>query len=229
MRRATLVLLLLATARPALAQQAFTVGPVTAQPGTVVGRARSRSPPAPATAARPVPFTIVHGAAAGPGARAHRRHARHGVRADRRAAAPARDDRSGDARRHGHHGARRQHAVVPRPHDLLLAGRRQEPESRVSGQRRRHAVRADRRDADHARGDRARHPRRRPALRRRQRVAAAVLRTGSRPAIRRWPRPAARWRSRSASITSSSTTRGRPIRRRRSISRTRRSRAASRR
>jgi predicted deacylase len=42
-------------------------------------------------------------------------------------------DRSGDATRHGDHGARRQHALVSRPHGVLLAGRRPESESRVPG------------------------------------------------------------------------------------------------
>ena len=117
---------------------------------------------------------------------------------------------------------------LPRAHDLLLAGRRQEPQSRVPRQGRRHALGAHRR-RHHPRGDRARHARRRPALRRRQRVAAAVSATGSRPATRRSPRPARRWPSPSAWTTSSSTASARPIRRRRSICRTPRSRAASRR
>ena len=132
----------------------------------------------------------------------------------------------GDAARHRHHDSRRQHAVVPRPHGLLLAGRQQEPQSRVSRQGGRHAVRAHRR-RDHERIHRARDARRRSALRRRQRVAAAVLvldhhrrsesrrgRQGHGSRLR--PRSHRRGRHH-----------GRPIRRRRSICRTRRSRAAS--
>jgi predicted deacylase len=65
MRRATLVLCLLVLSRPAIAQQGFTVGPVTAAAGTVAAGALT-------VAARgedsgtTIPFTIINGASAGP-------------------------------------------------------------------------------------------------------------------------------------------------------------------
>jgi predicted deacylase len=65
MRRATLVLLLLATARPASAQQAFTVGPVTAQPGTVAAGTIQIAARA-GDSGTTIPITVVHGASAGP-------------------------------------------------------------------------------------------------------------------------------------------------------------------
>jgi predicted deacylase len=65
MRRATLVLCLLVLSRPAIAQQGFTVGPVTAAAGTIAAGALT-------VAARgedsgtTIPFTIINGASAGP-------------------------------------------------------------------------------------------------------------------------------------------------------------------
>jgi predicted deacylase len=65
MRRAALILLLLVLARPASAQQAVTIGPVTAQPGTIAAGTIE-------IAARPgdsgttIPITVVNGASAGP-------------------------------------------------------------------------------------------------------------------------------------------------------------------
>lgn len=65
MPRAVLILLLLAVARPALAQQAFTVGPVTAPPGTVAAgtiQVAARQGDAGTT----IPITVINGASAGP-------------------------------------------------------------------------------------------------------------------------------------------------------------------
>ena len=136
-------------------------------------------------------------------------------------------DRSGDAPRHGRHGARRERAVVSRTDDLLLADRRPESQPRVSRPGGRHALRAHRARA-HARGRRARDAPPRSARRRRQRVAAAV-RVLDHDGDPRWPTRAASSPSPSASIASSSTTSGRRIRPRRCTCRTPRSRAASRR
>ena len=109
----------------------------------------------------------------GTDARPDRGHARLRGRADCRAATGARDTRSRDPARHGAHRARRQPAVVPRPHRLLQPDRRQEPEPCVSGQAGRHSLRTDC-ACDHNSDHRARrlsggHP-----LRRRQRIAPAV-------------------------------------------------------
>ena len=65
MRRAVLVLLLLAAARPALAQAPFTAGPVTAAPGTIAAGAIA-VPAAAGDAGTTIPLTIINGAAAGP-------------------------------------------------------------------------------------------------------------------------------------------------------------------
>ena len=65
MRRAALILLLLALALPASAQQAFTVGPVTAQPGTTAAgtiQIAARVGDSGTT----IPITVINGAAAGP-------------------------------------------------------------------------------------------------------------------------------------------------------------------
>jgi predicted deacylase len=65
MRRAALILLLLALARPASAQQAITIGPVTAQPGTVAAgtiQIAARSGDSGTT----IPITVINGAASGP-------------------------------------------------------------------------------------------------------------------------------------------------------------------
>src|SRR5688572_6191574 len=65
MRRAALVLVLLALARPALSQQSFTVGPVTAPPGAAA--AGTLEVPARAgDTGTSIPITIVNGAAPGP-------------------------------------------------------------------------------------------------------------------------------------------------------------------
>ncbi len=102
-----------------------------------------------------------------------RGHSRLRGRADCRAAAGACDDRSCRAAWHRAHRPRREHAVVPRPHDLLQPDRRQEPEPRVSGQTRRERLRADRL-RDHQPDHRARRLPCGHSLGRRQRVAAAV-------------------------------------------------------
>jgi predicted deacylase len=65
MRRAALILLLLAIARSASAQQAFTVGPVTAQPGTVAAGTIQIGARAGDTGTT-IPLTVIHGASAGP-------------------------------------------------------------------------------------------------------------------------------------------------------------------
>jgi predicted deacylase len=65
MRRATLVLCLLTLSRPAIAQQGFTVGAVTAAPGTVAAGVlpvAARGDDSGTT----IPFTIINGASPGP-------------------------------------------------------------------------------------------------------------------------------------------------------------------
>jgi predicted deacylase len=65
MRRATLILLFLVTARPASAQQAITIGPVTAQPGTLAAgtiQVAARAGDSGTT----IPITVINGASAGP-------------------------------------------------------------------------------------------------------------------------------------------------------------------
>ena len=65
MRRAALILLLLALARPASAQQAFTVGPVTAQAGTLAAgmlQVAARAGDSGTT----IPITVINGSASGP-------------------------------------------------------------------------------------------------------------------------------------------------------------------
>ena len=65
MRRVALVLMLLALARPALSQQSFTVGPVTAPPGAAA--AGTLEVPARAgDTGTSIPITIINGAAPGP-------------------------------------------------------------------------------------------------------------------------------------------------------------------
>jgi predicted deacylase len=65
MRRVMFILLLLATARPASAQQAFTVGPVTALPGTIAAGTIQIAPRA-GDAGTTIPITVINGASAGP-------------------------------------------------------------------------------------------------------------------------------------------------------------------
>ena len=65
MRRAALLLLLLAVSRPALAQQPFTVGGVTAGPGGVAGGTFD-VPARAGDSGTTIPFTIINGTAAGP-------------------------------------------------------------------------------------------------------------------------------------------------------------------
>jgi predicted deacylase len=65
MRRATLVLCLLALSRAAAAQQGFTVGPVTAAPGTVAAGALAVEPRAGDTGTT-IPITVINGATPGP-------------------------------------------------------------------------------------------------------------------------------------------------------------------
>ena len=65
MRRAALLLLLLAIARPASAQQAFSVGPVTAQPGTAAA-GTIQIAPRPGDGGTAIPITVINGASAGP-------------------------------------------------------------------------------------------------------------------------------------------------------------------
>jgi len=65
MPRAVLILLLLAAARPAPAQPAFTVGPVTAQPATIAAgtiQVAARTGDTGTT----IPITVINGASAGP-------------------------------------------------------------------------------------------------------------------------------------------------------------------
>jgi predicted deacylase len=65
MRRVAPVLIVLTLARPAVAQQSFTVGPVTAPPGTAA--AGTLEVPARAgDTGTSIPITIIHGAAPGP-------------------------------------------------------------------------------------------------------------------------------------------------------------------
>jgi predicted deacylase len=65
MPRALLVLLLLAVARPVPAQQAFTVGPVTAAPGAVAAGTIQVAPRA-GDAGTTIPITVINGASPGP-------------------------------------------------------------------------------------------------------------------------------------------------------------------
>lgn len=65
MRRAALILILLALARPASAQQAVTIGPVTAQPGTIAAGSIEIAARA-GDSGTTIPITVVNGAAAGP-------------------------------------------------------------------------------------------------------------------------------------------------------------------
>jgi predicted deacylase len=65
MRRAAFILLLIAMARPALAKQSFTVGPVTAEAGTVASGTIQIAPRAGDTGTT-IPITVINGAAAGP-------------------------------------------------------------------------------------------------------------------------------------------------------------------
>ena len=211
----------------AAAQPSFTVGPVTAQPGTIAaGTLEVR--PSTGDQGTTIPFTIIHGAKPGTGARARGRHARDGVHADPRAAADAR--RRSTATLAGTvimvHVANMPsylgRTIYYSPADNKNLNRvfPGNPEGTLSERIA---------EVDHARGHRTRHARGRSPLRRRQRIAAARICTGSRPAVPPSPKRAGRWRSPSAWTTSSSIASGRPIRRRRSTCRTRRSRAASRR
>ena len=65
MRRAALILLLLALALPASAQQAFTIGPVTAQPGTTAAGTIQIAARA-GDSGTTIPITVINGATAGP-------------------------------------------------------------------------------------------------------------------------------------------------------------------
>ena len=65
MRRAALILLLLAMTRPALAQQPFPVRPVTAQPGTVAAGTLQIAPRA-GDAGTTIPITVSNGTSSGP-------------------------------------------------------------------------------------------------------------------------------------------------------------------
>jgi predicted deacylase len=65
MRRVMFILLLLATARPVSAQQAFTVGPVTAPPGAIAAGTIQVAPRA-GDEGTTIPITVINGAAAGP-------------------------------------------------------------------------------------------------------------------------------------------------------------------
>ena len=88
-----LFLALVLAASDAAAQAPFTVGGVTAQPGTTV-YGELQVPARGQDAGTFIPFSIVNGARPGPGAHARRRHARRRVPAHPRAAAAARVDRS---------------------------------------------------------------------------------------------------------------------------------------
>ena len=164
------------------------------------------------------------------GARARRRHARRRVRADHRAAAAAHvDSMPTSASRHRHHGARRQHAVVPRRAPCTTRRPTDKNLNRVfpgkaDGTLSERIAEAITREVI----ARATHVDR-PSLRRRQRIAAAVLvldhdrRSESR---RSRPRHGARLRSRSHRRGRIAADRSGRVA---SICRTRRSRAASRR
>lgn len=65
MPRAALILLLLVMARPALAPQPFTVGPVTAQPGTVAAGTIQIAPRA-GDSGTTIPITVMNGTSSGP-------------------------------------------------------------------------------------------------------------------------------------------------------------------
>ena len=156
--------------RPTPMSAPLTVGSVTAAPGQLASG--WIDVPDGVDSGTRVPVTVANGAAAGPVARAGRRHARLGVHVDPGSPAPAAPTRAGpDAGRRdpGPHG---EPAGVLRPAHLLRP-RREEPEPRLPRPGRRHGERADR-PRDHARGDRSVHPPRRHALRRRQRVAPAL-------------------------------------------------------
>ena len=162
----------------------------------------------------------------GPGARARRRHPRRGIPARPRAAAPPRLDRPARTVRHDRDGARRQHAGVPWPVNLLHAGRPQEPQPGLPGKGRRHHLRAHRVRA-HARSDREGAVPDRPALRRRERVVTALLVLDNQRVARSWSSRSGNSPSPSASTTSSWTAAAPRTRPRPFTSRTRRSRGAS--
>ena len=65
MRRAALLILLLAVSRPALAQRPFTLGSVTAGPGGVAG-GTLEVPARAGDSGTTIPFTVINGTAAGP-------------------------------------------------------------------------------------------------------------------------------------------------------------------
>ena len=103
----------------------------TAAPGTLASGTLRVAPRA-GDEGTEIPFSILHGRSPGPVLALIA--GTHGMEyvpivALQRLRAP---HRSGNARRHDRDGARRQHAVVPGPDDLLLPRRRQEPQSRVS-------------------------------------------------------------------------------------------------